>query len=476
VWLGESARKRIAGALVLCVAGALVSGLLLLQHHGESGAVSAVNQVCGDGQTSGCETVARSSWSKVAGVPLAAVGLFFYASLVVLLVLLFLAPPEAQEPLAFLALAALGIALVLDLVLLGVQALSIRAFCVLCLVTYGLNTASFALLWPARRARAAMGATTAAMPGRLVLAGWALASLAIVGGVFAAESALAQREKSRLANILGSTTPAPAPSPAPPAPSATSAAETTPVTETHAPPTTAAAAPPGGGDLRYYQDLSKRLQETLDDPQKLAEYFTAKAAKEYEKAPVQRVELKDVPFKGPANAPVQVVEYSDFLCPFCRNIAGAFSQFIPQSGNRVVVYYKNYPLDKECNTSLGRTVHPGACWLALGGLCANDQGKFQPYHDHVFSAELRDPKADDVVRLAGEAGLNADAVRSCLNDPKTKEKLDAQIEEAKKVGVQSTPTLLVNGKKLPRVEDFVSVVDKEAQAKGFPPMTPPKPQ
>jgi protein-disulfide isomerase len=189
-----------------------------------------------------------------------------------------------------------------------------------------------------------------------------------------------------------------------------------------------------------------------------------------------QLNLQDVPFKGPKNAPVQVVEYSDFLCPFCRNIATAFAQFVPQSGNRVVVYFKNYPLDKECNTSLGRTVHPGACWLALGGLCASYQGKFQPYHDRVFSSELRDPKAEDVVRLAGDVGLNADAVRSCLTDPKTKEQLDAQIEEAKKVGVQSTPTLLVNGKKLPRVEDFVSVVDKEAQAKGFPPMTPPKVQ
>ncbi len=477
--MSESSGKRIAAALVLCVAGVLVSGLLLLQHHGESGAVSAVNQVCGDGQTSGCETVARSSWSKVAGLPLAAVGLFFYGSLVVLLVLLLLGPPEAREPIAFLALAALGTALVLDLALFGVQALSIHAFCALCLVTYVLNAASFALLWPARRGMAAVGATAGAVPGRLVLAGWVLASLAIAGGVLAAESALAEREKSRVANILGSTAPAPAPSaPAPaPSPSATSPAVATPVTETHAPPTTAAAAAPsGGGDLKYYQDLSKRLQETLDDPQKLAEYFTAKAAKEFEKAPVQHLDLKDTPFKGPKTAPVQVVEFSDFLCPFCKNIAGAFASFIPQSGNRVVVYFKNYPLDKECNASLSRTVHPGACWLALGGICANFQDKFQPYHDRVFSMELRDPKADDVVRLAGEAGLNADAMRSCLTDPRTKERLSADLDEAKKVGVQSTPTLVVNGKKLPRVEDFVSVVDKEAQAKGFPPMTPPKPQ
>ena len=68
VGLGSSATKRIVAALCLCVAGAVVSGLLLLQHHGETLAVSAVNEVCGNGQTSGCADVARSAWSSFAGV------------------------------------------------------------------------------------------------------------------------------------------------------------------------------------------------------------------------------------------------------------------------------------------------------------------------------------------------------------------------------------------------------------------------
>ena len=67
--MGSSSAMRIVAALCLCLAGAAVSGLLLMQHHGEGTAVSAVNQACGDGQTSGCEDVARSSWSRVAGLP-----------------------------------------------------------------------------------------------------------------------------------------------------------------------------------------------------------------------------------------------------------------------------------------------------------------------------------------------------------------------------------------------------------------------
>src|SRR5260221_1686888 len=78
VGVGDSAVKRLVAALVICLVGVIASGLLLMQHHGEAGAVSAVNQACGGGQTSGCEEVARSSHSKNAGVPLAANGPFFY--------------------------------------------------------------------------------------------------------------------------------------------------------------------------------------------------------------------------------------------------------------------------------------------------------------------------------------------------------------------------------------------------------------
>ncbi len=460
--MGEGAWKRIAGALVLSLAGALVSGILLLQHHGEAGALSAVNQVCGDGQTSGCETVARSSWSKVGGVPLAALGLFFYCSLVLLLALAALAPAAARDGLVFPVVAALALALIVDILLLGLQAFSIRAFCMLCLATYVVNALALGLLWPARRAAGAVAPAARVSEGRLALAGWVLGSLGFAGAVLAADSALAQREAARVGSMLG--TPAPASS------ATVTGTSVTPPEAPAAPVATASADSPPPGDLKYYQDLAKGLQETLDDPQKLNQYFAAKAAKEFEKAPVQKVDVRDTPLKGPADAPVQVVEFSDFLCPYCRSIAGAFNQFIPQSGNRVALYFKNYPLDKECNPSLNQTLHPGACLLALGGICAHYQGKFQAYHDRVFSSDLKDPKAHDVVRLAGEAGVNPDAVEGCLTDPRTKEQLAAEIAEGKRIGVQATPTLLINGKKLPRVEDFLTAVDKEAQAKGFPPM------
>ena len=78
-----------------------------------------------------------------------------------------------------------------------------------------------------------------------------------------------------------------------------------------------------------------------------------------------------------------------------------------------------------------------------------------------------------MVRLAGEAGLNAAAIEGCLSDPHTKEHLSAQMEEAKRLGVQATPTVFIDGKKLPRINDFLQVVDKEAVKKGLPPLAAP---
>jgi protein-disulfide isomerase/uncharacterized membrane protein len=471
--LGTSASKRLAAALVLVLAGAVVSGLLLLQHHGESAAVSTVNQVCGDGATSGCEEVARSTYSKLGGVPLAAIGLVFYASLAIALVLALLAPAEGRDAVAAAVLAAIAIALVVDLVLLALQAFAIKAFCGLCIVTYVLNAATLAALLPARRLLGALRPTLARPDGRLLAAGWLLGTLALGAAVAAADATLSYRAAGRAATILGAPIGS---APSPPRTEARADGSAAPAA------TTTAAAPPAPNSLaeqdpRYYQEQARlaqeqarKLQETLDDPQKLDRYFADKAAREYEQAPAHKPDLKDVPFKGPASAPVQVVEYSDFLCPYCRSIAGAFASFVPQAGNRVAVFFKNYPLDAACNPSIKNTIHPGACVLAMGGLCAQDQGKFWPYHDKIFGSELRGPKFEDVVRLGAEAGLDVGQLQTCLGSDETRKRLSAQIEEAQRVGVQATPTLLINGKKLPRINDFVQTVDKEAQKLGMPPL------
>jgi protein-disulfide isomerase/uncharacterized membrane protein len=435
---------RLAAAALLCLVNTAVSGLLLLQHHGEGAAVAAVGQLCGEGADSGCETVARSPYSRIKGIPLAAVGFFFYGSLTVLLVLALLAGPEARAAAAALALLALAAALVVDMVLLGVQAVAIRDFCRLCLLTYLVGGLAFAALFPARRDGAVVGEALRRPVGTLAV------------GVLGAELGLAARERARLATILG---------PAPAAAGAPSVAGAPPATP----------GPPGSEIARYQEEArvaseqARRLQELLDDPNKLEQYFAERAAREFEQAAVHPLKLDGVAVKGPPSAPIKVVEFADFLCPTCRNIAGAFDNYLPTTGGRVAVYFKNYPLEKECNPNLQQTIHPGACVLAMGGICANEQGKFWQYHDRVFAGALGSPGVADAQRLAGEAGLDAAAFESCLKSSRPRNVLLSELAEAKAGGVVGTPTLFINGKRLPRLNDFTQAVDREAARLRLPP-------
>ncbi len=460
--------RRLVAALCLCLAGAAVSGLLLLQHHGEGRAVSAVDQVCGDSGDgpSGCETVARSRWASVAGLPLAGLGVIFYVSLALLLGLTLVVPDEQRTMLAGLVVLGLAFGLLVDLLLLGVQVFAVKAFCTLCIATYGLSAGALFVLRPAWRGALEPAAALGRVEGRLAMAGWALATLAVGAAVFGLEATLDHREGRRQMALLG------APAPADPPPTSLVASGLS--SEDPAPSEASAKTAPAtqAQDAEYWKQRAEELQQTLDDPKRLDQYFSKKAQQEFDAATVEQIDLENVPMKGPPDAPVKVVEYSDFLCPFCRDLAAGLARFVPQAGGRVAVYFKNYPLDQECNESLPRSIHPGACALARGAICAHYQGKFEAYHDQVFSAEgLHDPGVADVVRLAGEAGLNTAAMQGCFEDPATEEALDGQIAEARRLSVKSTPTLYVNGKKLPRIKDLMPVVDKEARKKGFPPLS-----
>jgi protein-disulfide isomerase/uncharacterized membrane protein len=451
-------RWRVAACALLMIVNAAVSGLLLLQHHHVGAAVSAVGQVCGEGAQSGCETVAQSRYAEVRGVPLAAIGLAFSASLAVLLLLASLAGAEARTAAALIAFAGLVLALAIDLVLLGVQLFAIRAFCRLCLFTYAINALAVVLVRPVHRRLLVVREGLGLPAGRAALGGWAVATVAILAAVLAGSLALRYRERLLAPSILGLP------------------AAATP------PPAVPAGTPAAAGDAQRYQEearaaqeQARRLQDILDDNAKLDEYLTQKARRDFDQGPVRTFNLKSVPFKGPAEAPIRVVEFSDFLCPFCRQIASAFAGYIPQSANRVVVYFKNYPLDSACNSTLKQPVHPGACNVALGAICANEQGKFWNYHDRVFSSPPTNPQVSDVVSMAREAGLDAGALEACVNNPATRQKLGTEIAEGIQAQVQGTPSLYINGKKLPRLNDFVQTVDREAAKMGLPPLPTPAP-
>ena len=191
--------------------------------------------------------------------------------------------------------------------------------------------------------------------------------------------------------------------------------------------------------------------------------------------PEAAIDLSRTPTTGAFHAPIEVVEYSDFLCPHCRAWGLAFHGFLPRAGDRVSLHYKFYPLD-SCHPDFAeRPLHPGACWLAFGGVCAEEQGRFWPYHDRVLAlGPLRSaPDRAFVVTLGGEVGLDTQAFDTCVASPGTRARVVADIAEGTAAGVTGTPTIFVNRRKLARLTETEPAIDAESKRLGLGPIPAP---
>jgi protein-disulfide isomerase len=165
--------------------------------------------------------------------------------------------------------------------------------------------------------------------------------------------------------------------------------------------------------------------------------------------------------KGPMDAPIKVVEFADFMCPGCQAASGALRAYFAQQGPDINLTFKNFPLEQTCNPGIGRTIHNGACELALGSVCASELGSFWAYHDRIFSRAWEVATRQDVIDNGVAVGLNKARFEACLNSPDAKSKLALQVKEGFETMVQLTPTLVVNGKKLESTNQFASAVEEE---------------
>jgi protein-disulfide isomerase len=165
------------------------------------------------------------------------------------------------------------------------------------------------------------------------------------------------------------------------------------------------------------------------------------------------IEASD-PSLGRASAPITLIEFSDFQCPFCQRVAPTLKRVRETYGDKVRIIWKDFPLTQ---------IHPQAFKAGEAAHCAGDQGKYWEYHDRLFAnQQLLQP--DDLKKHAAEIGLNAAAFGTCLDSSKYGERVRNSIAEGTRLGVNSTPTIYVNGRVLSGAqpyETFVSVIDEE---------------
>jgi protein-disulfide isomerase len=172
-------------------------------------------------------------------------------------------------------------------------------------------------------------------------------------------------------------------------------------------------------------------------------------------APRNEIEVSaDDPVIGPASAPVTLVEFSDFQCPFCQRVAPTLKQVKDKYGDKVRVVWKDFPLTQ---------IHPQAFKAGEAAHCAADQGKFWEYHDQLF-ANQQALQPTDLKKHAADLGLDAGAFATCLDTSKYGERVRDGVAEGSRLGVNSTPTIYINGRVLSGAqpyETFVSVIDEE---------------
>src|SRR5580698_275487 len=170
------------------------------------------------------------------------------------------------------------------------------------------------------------------------------------------------------------------------------------------------------------------------------------------------VHVGDAPVKGPASAPVTLVAWSDFQCPFCSRAVPTVRQLEEAYKGKLRIAFKQFPLP----------FHDKAHLAAEAALAANEQGKFWQMHDKLFANQqaLDRPSLE---KYAQELGLDMGKFKAALDSGKFKDKVDAEDKEGAAVGVTGTPTFFINGTRLVGAqpfESFKAAIDKELKAKG----------
>jgi protein-disulfide isomerase len=144
------------------------------------------------------------------------------------------------------------------------------------------------------------------------------------------------------------------------------------------------------------------------------------------------------PTLGSASARVKVEEFSDFECPACKAAEPTVAEVLKTFGDQIYFSYHHFPLV---------TVHLQAYTAALAAECANDQGKFWQYHDSLFEHQPQLSKSQ-LKQYAADLKLNTESFNACLDSRAKQTQVRADMAEADKRGVNSTPTFFVNGTKV----------------------------
>lgn len=169
-------------------------------------------------------------------------------------------------------------------------------------------------------------------------------------------------------------------------------------------------------------------------------------------------DLQGAPIRGNASAPVTIVEFSDFHCPFCRRVQPTLSELLAKYGERVRVVYKHFPLDGP---------HPAARKVSEAAWCAGQQGRFWQFHDAVYAHTSSDASDANLVEFAKKAQLDLPSWEDCRSKPEAAKAVQRDSAAGEALGVASTPAFFVNGRELlgaAPIQMFETLIEEELRS------------
>jgi protein-disulfide isomerase len=164
--------------------------------------------------------------------------------------------------------------------------------------------------------------------------------------------------------------------------------------------------------------------------------------------------IKGAPSKGASSAPVKIVKFEDFECPFCKSVQPTLAELLKKYDGKVRLSHKDLPLE---------AIHKQAQLAAEAARCAGDQGKFWQYHDILYSKAPKLGEAD-LKAYAKEVGLDSASFDGCLASRKHKGVVQQDLAEGADLGLTGTPSFFINGREISGaqpLEAFAAIIDDE---------------
>jgi protein-disulfide isomerase len=172
--------------------------------------------------------------------------------------------------------------------------------------------------------------------------------------------------------------------------------------------------------------------------------------------PLFRAEIPttSAPSKGPEYAPVTIVKFEDYQCPFCKQVQATVTELLSQYNGEIRLVHKDLPLD---------SIHPQARQAAEAARCAAEAGKFWSYHDLLY-ANSPNVSQENLKSYAKEVGLDVNAFDRCLGGGRFKAVVQRDLIDGAQLGVTGAPTFFINGREISGnqpLEIFEAIIDEE---------------